>query len=505
MIVIGSGKSTTTHEQAVLREDPNSTHFFSDNSDGTISTPLYQAFDFYESSGRFVVSYPTTAVDDLYVGNVLYRTNNGTSGTQLYKFEITQAPIGNDLQTKSNMTTYYVKTTTVYDGTELTDVIYNDKALTKIIVNNKTVFEKDPVVYTAVDANGVHEGTMYYNGTPVEYHIGLPDVTLYKYVMMDVAPETQEDYYTYDVDIDSYKYYYDTSTNTYVSITSDNIATLIADGIIIVGQTKPYLRLITQSLEEAQGQTYFNDQAKNGSGVMYSYIGDVVIDKLTLNGLPITKILTNAFDDVEQYPTNLKILRNFDLWEPYCLYAKDSIYINSAEILGPGASALIYGGLSNCAVTIGKDVTKMYYFMGGTVSCSLYFEEGSKMTELGFDHGSSSDNVFMSVTFLNEVVLPSSITYIHGFSNSCKFGQGLVIPRSVTGIDAYAFDSISSGSVLKFLHSSTDTITLSATMFGSPKSATTITIYTDNQTVRNFDYSAKNITPTFYHLDGTAW
>lgn len=129
MLIIGSGNTTTAYEQAVLREDPNSTHFFSDNSDGTISTPLYQAFEFNASSGKFVVSYPTTAVDDLYVGNVLYRTNNGTSGTQLYKFEITQAPTGNDLETKSNMTTYYVKTNTVYDGVAPTEIIYNGTSL----------------------------------------------------------------------------------------------------------------------------------------------------------------------------------------------------------------------------------------------------------------------------------------------------------------------------------------------------------------------------------------
>lgn len=195
MIVIGSGKSTTTREQAVLREDPNSTHFFSDNSDGTIGTPLYQAFDFYESSGIFVVSYPTTAVDDLYVGNVLYRTNNGTSGTQLYKFEITQAPTGNNLETKSNMTTYYVKTNTVYDGVEPEELIVGGVNLDYVYArkgeNTPTlVWEKyhNPVtfVYTEVDVNGNLKyvrntsatSTPYYventnyDGTAVSYAIG---------------------------------------------------------------------------------------------------------------------------------------------------------------------------------------------------------------------------------------------------------------------------------------------------------------------------------------------
>lgn len=38
------------------------------------------------------------------------------------------------------------------------------------------------------------------------------------------------------------------------------------------------------------------------------------------------------------------------------------------------------------------------------------------------------------------------------------------------------------------------------------KSARTVSIYTDNQAVKNYDWSGnQNITATFYHLDGTAW
>lgn len=40
----------------------------------------------------------------------------------------------------------------------------------------------------------------------------------------------------------------------------------------------------------------------------------------------------------------------------------------------------------------------------------------------------------------------------------------------------------------------------------SYKSATTKNIYTDNEIVKNYDWATnENITPTFYHLDGTAW
>ena len=37
------------------------------------------------------------------------------------------------------------------------------------------------------------------------------------------------------------------------------------------------------------------------------------------------------------------------------------------------------------------------------------------------------------------------------------------------------------------------------------KSAREITIYTDNEDIKNYDWSGDNVTATFYHLDGSAW
>lgn len=37
------------------------------------------------------------------------------------------------------------------------------------------------------------------------------------------------------------------------------------------------------------------------------------------------------------------------------------------------------------------------------------------------------------------------------------------------------------------------------------KTARSMTIYTDNEYIKNYDYASDNITPTFYHLDGSAW
>ena len=37
------------------------------------------------------------------------------------------------------------------------------------------------------------------------------------------------------------------------------------------------------------------------------------------------------------------------------------------------------------------------------------------------------------------------------------------------------------------------------------KTASSVTIYTDNETIKNYDYATDNVTATIYHLDGSAW
>jgi hypothetical protein len=41
--------------------------------------------------------------------------------------------------------------------------------------------------------------------------------------------------------------------------------------------------------------------------------------------------------------------------------------------------------------------------------------------------------------------------------------------------------------------------------FANSKTAYSVTIYTDNEDIRNYDWAGDNITATFYHLNGTAW
>lgn len=110
---------------------------------------------------------------------------------------------------------------------------------------------------------------------------------------------------------------------------------------------------------------------------------------------------------------------------------------------------------------------------------------------------------------LRFVNIPKSLRVI-GPSNSGWLRDGffkLEVPRTVTQLYNGSFGN--SPSELYFLHSPTDTIVFPTAGQNTGafynKTARTMTIYTDNPTIKNYDYSADNVTATIYRLDGSAW
>lgn len=98
------------------------------------------------------------------------------------------------------------------------------------------------------------------------------------------------------------------------------------------------------------------------------------------------------------------------------------------------------------------------------------------------------------------------------FSDYC-FGllssETFVIPKSVKYFGKVCMGSMTSLTSLTFNHSSVDKVVLPQAGDGSGflynKTAKTMTIYTDNETIKNYDYAADNVTATILHLDGSAW
>ena len=107
------------------------------------------------------------------------------------------------------------------------------------------------------------------------------------------------------------------------------------------------------------------------------------------------------------------------------------------------------------------------------------------------------------------VNIPKNLRVIGAYNSGWLKGGffKLEVPRTVTRLYRESFGT--SPSELYFLHTATDPITMptagqnTGAFYG--KTARTMTIYTDNPTIKNYNYSADNVTATIYHLDGSAW
>ena len=120
---------------------------------------------------------------------------------------------------------------------------------------------------------------------------------------------------------------------------------------------------------------------------------------------------------------------------------------------------------------------------------------------------------FTSCKSLIDITLPDSLINIEQQAfGMCSSLPKISVPKGVSNIGNLAF-SHSTGSMAitdaYFYQPSGMTITLptAGSNYGMfyVKTARSMNIYTDNETIKNYAWSSDNITPTFYHLDGTAW
>ena len=117
---------------------------------------------------------------------------------------------------------------------------------------------------------------------------------------------------------------------------------------------------------------------------------------------------------------------------------------------------------------------------------------------------------FYGCSGLTSITLPNSITSIGKYAfYGCSGLTSITIPSSVTSIENSAFNNCSNLTTVTFNQPNGMTVSLPTAGSGSGmlynKTAREVTIYTDNETIKNYDWATDNVTPTFYHLDGTAW
>lgn len=123
-----------------------------------------------------------------------------------------------------------------------------------------------------------------------------------------------------------------------------------------------------------------------------------------------------------------------------------------------------------------------------------------------------SESMFYSCKGFVDVTIPENIKTINsGAFGTCTALKTLKITPNVNYIGSGAFGNSTGAMAIKdayFQQPSGMTITLptagTSGMF-RVKTARNMNVYTDNETIKNYDWASDNITATLYHLDGTAW
>lgn len=206
----------------------------------------------------------------------------------------------------------------------------------------------------------------------------------------------------------------------------------------------------------------------------------------------------------------------FNVWDPVAMPRGDEYFLEFIRTASSQNGFLLLPSEFN-----GKPIKKLSY---GAFFKPEYFNS----TQLAENPNITQTETYLG-NFLVYTILPDTIEEILnqnvgglrfvnipknlrvlGAYNGGLFREGffkLEVPRTVTRLYRESFGN--SPSELYFLHSPTDTIVFPTAGQDKGafynKTARTMTIYTDNETVKNYDYAADNVTATIYHLDGSAW
>ena len=335
---------------------------------------------------------------------------------------------------------------------DLEIVKFNGLDVENLKLNGTTIWEKakasDVFNYTGLDANGNMEGQLAFDGTIVAYAIGKPAITI-----TTAEDGTQSESITYP-DCNGYNNeYYNYDFNT--SMTNADKMYVSADE-----------RIISENL--------------------------VIPDKY--NGKPITTILDNAFCNSSWYATDTT---NYKTYQS-CFLKTVTLGQNIVNIkVSAFFSSGCYRTDANTLVSVFEtiNVHKSHIQAIGNVAFSYigggnynYFNLPTSLTELGAGAFNGSKKVRV-----NSNLTPSTDTFsastIWNNITDVIFSSNVTIAPMLT---------LQNNQVLVFEQDVNTEVTIAP--ISEAKSAITITIYTDNQSVKNFNWASHNITPTFKSL-----
>lgn len=184
---------------------------------------------------------------------------------------------------------------------------------------------------------------------------------------------------------------------------------------------------------------------------------------------------------------------------------------NYPKLVLPSSLESLYGTNVFSYINLYKVKTSdyNYYILGSMPTVSIF--SGSKIDECIADSTIlENDNTYILNSAKIKKLDIKNISYI-GINNfrAIEVSDMLVIHNSVSNIGKNAFYDIKNTPNIRFNHLINDTISFTLDESKGPfysKTNRTINIYTDNDTIKNHDWSGvENITATLYHLDGTAW
>lgn len=399
------------------------------------------------------------------------------------------------------------------DLSQVDNINFVDNGTTKEVeilkLNNDIIWKSAYAYlnYTGMDANGNLEGTDAFDGTIVAYAVGKPTIT--HTTAEDGAVTETITYKTNNGFNSAFFNGYDFSS-AYFRVTS----TLSTD------QISQYVSTL-----ESVGYILLDENYTNNLTIPNNFY--IIPEEITIpprhNGLPVKRILSSAFGS---YVDGL-----FGQYESLLVFSK--IYTQSSnikklniseniEIIDKYAFSCIYG-LQEYKLPVSLTTLQDYAFFEWTSSNSTSIIGGnivmypfdivipSNIINFGYScfanpfsyYGRSSTNPPYD---LNKVrVKSSSINPIDDSSgNYFQWVDTVIFENTVKSINGplfYASSQIGSLTphILVFEHSANYPITLNIT--GSAKTATTITIYTDNSTVKRYDWSQHNITATILPLN----
>lgn len=187
-----------------------------------------------------------------------------------------------------------------------------------------------------------------------------------------------------------------------------------------------------------------------------------------------------------------------------------TIYDNREKAVYEYVSGEDSGSIACKKLIISKNTEVVGMLSDGEESNAVYagfeeveFEARTKPIEL-------SEFCFKSQMNLVNINLPNQLSSLPlQCFRDCNSLPQINIPSSVSSIGRLCFYQCSQLTSARFEHSINDIITLPAAgeMNGMfyVKEAKEMTIYTDNETIKNYDYLADGVTATILHLDGSLW